>query len=80
MYTNYEITMDSFGDTCPTNWEEIAAYLNDIIETYVAELTTKDEDGIESTDWRELHDKMDQLWEDYWNGKIDGAPAPIIEG
>lgn len=78
MFNDYEITMDSFGSECPTNWEEIADFLNDIIETYVDELTTTDEDGVESTDWRELRDKTEQLWEDYWNGKIDGAP--IAEG
>ena len=79
MYTNYEITMDSFGDTCPTNWEEIADYLNGIIETYVDELTTTDEDGVEDIDETELRRRVDDLWERYCSGNLDGAPAPIIE-
>lgn len=66
MYTNYEITMDSFGDTCPTNWEEIAAYLNDLIE--------------EIPDDEDKRDKVDAIWEKYCAGELDGAPAPIIEG
>lgn len=53
------ITMDSFGSECPSNWEEIADFLNAIIE----------ERGIEND-----LDELDQLWEDYCNGDIPGAP------
>ena len=53
------ITMDSFGSECPANWEEIADFLNAIIE----------ERGIENDE-----DALDQLWEDYCNGDIPGAP------
>ena len=28
----YYITVESFGSECPENWEEIAAFLNDIID------------------------------------------------
>lgn len=53
------ITMDSFGSECPENWEEIANFLNALIE----------ERGIENDP-----DELNQLWEDYCNGDIPGAP------
>lgn len=53
------ITMDSFGSMLPENWEEIADFLNALIE----------ERGIEND-----QDELDQLWEDYCNGDIPGAP------
>ena len=53
------ITMDSFGSDLPENWEEIADFLNNLIE----------ERGIEND-----QDELDQLWEDYCNGDIPGAP------
>lgn len=53
------ITMDSFGSMLPENWEEIADFLNNLIE----------ERGIENDP-----DELDQLWEDYCNGDIPGAP------
>lgn len=74
----FEINMDSFGDTCPTNWEEIVAYLNDIINGYTDELTTVDSDGVESIDEYALRDRVDKLWEAFCSGDLDGAPAPIM--
>lgn len=53
------ITMESFGSMLPENWEEIADFLNALIE----------EHGIEND-----KDELDQLWEDYCNGDIPGAP------
>lgn len=53
------ITMDSFGSMLPGNWEEIADFLNNLIE----------ERGIENDP-----DELAQLWEDYCNGDIPGAP------
>lgn len=49
------ITAESFGSDCPENWEEIAAYLNAMIE----------EQGIEND-----HDAVNELWEKYWEGEI----------
>ena len=77
--SSYEITMDSFGSECPENWEEIADFLNGIIETYVDELTTTDEDGAEETDWDELKYRVNNLWETYCAGELEGAPAPIFD-
>ena len=49
------ITFESFGSECPDNWEEIANYLNDIIR----------ERGIEDD-----HDAVNELWDEYWSGKL----------
>ena len=54
------ITADSFGSDLPANWEEIAAYLNAIIE----------ERGIED----DLN-KVNELWEAYWQGEFPDAPT-----
>lgn len=58
------ITMDSFGDECPTNWAAIAAFLNGII----------DERGIQDD-----RDAIDDLWESYWHNEIPGVPVPCME-
>ena len=58
----YYVTADSFGAELPANWEEIAAYLNKIT----------DERGI-----AEDHDACNDLWEEYWNGELAGAPEAI---
>lgn len=78
MFDNYEITMDSFGSECPENWEEIASFLNDLIDTKADELTTTDDWGIQSVDEDELKLFVDGLWETYCAGELDGAPAPIF--
>ncbi len=60
----YYVTADSFGSEIPANWEEIAAFLNKIT----------DERGI-----AEDHDACNELWEEYWNGELAGAPEAINE-
>lgn len=55
----YYVTADNFGSEIPSNWEEIAAFLNFLT----------DERGI-----AEDHDACNDLWEAYWNGELDGAP------
>lgn len=80
MYNDYMIDMDSFGSECPANWEEIASYLNDIIDTYIAEATSIDEDGMEwIDDEAALRDRIAALWESYCAGDIAEAPAPVFE-
>jgi len=64
MNTNY-ITVDSFGSECPSNWEEIAAALNAIID-----------DRNIAHDC----DAVNDLWESYWNGDLSGVPAAVMEG
>ena len=56
------ITADSFWSDCPTNWEEIATALNQIIA----------DRGIADDD-----DAIDALWEDYWNGELSGVPKAV---
>lgn len=56
------ITGESFGSNCPQNWEEIADFLNEIIE--------------EKTDGSK--EASEELWEDYCNGKIEDAPKAIF--
>ena len=72
MFYDYHISMDSFGDTCPTNWEEIADYLNGIID----DMNITDEYGELTAEGRE---QIDALWEQYCAGELKGAPAPIME-
>lgn len=55
--TEYLITAESFGDTIPENWEEIAAYLNARI----------DEMDLDSLPERERHDAVNDLWDEFWS-------------
>lgn len=77
MLEEYRITMDSFGQDCPTNWEEIADYLNGIIDN-LEDIT--DDDGELTVDGRE---KISAIWENYWSdyhaGELKDAPVPVIE-
>lgn len=56
-----KITVDSFGSNLPKNWEEIANFLNNLIE--------------EKGDDSKL--AVEELWEDYCSGRIEDAPEPI---
>lgn len=58
------INVDSFGSDCPSNWEEIADALNNLIN----------ERGIYFDS-----DAIDALWEDFCNGDLEGVPAPVME-
>ena len=72
MFNDYHITMDSFGEYLPQNWQEIADYLNEIIDSRI----TPDEITGEIT-WED-REIINQLWEDYCNGDRGGtAPDPI---
>lgn len=70
--------MDSFGQDCPMNWEQIADYLNSIIEDMEG---ITDEFGEVTPDGRE---QIDNVWENYWGDYHSGtlpenAPVPVIE-
>jgi hypothetical protein len=65
--------MDSFGQECPANWEEIANYLNNIIDSM--DITDPDTGDI-TLEGREA---LSDLWERYCAGDMPGAPAPIME-
>lgn len=66
---NY-FNMDSFGDTCPGNWEEIAAWLNNTLELYCPNF---DPDNWEDRDF------ANKLWEDFASGDLYavGCPRPL---
>ena len=60
------VTVDSFGPDCPENWEEIADFLNRIIDEHEP-----------LPDEREEYEWHCDLWETYWHGEIPGVPLPI---
>lgn len=60
MFEEYWITAESFGSDVPANWEEIAAFLNEIIR----------ERHIESD-----HDAVNDLWESFWQSEFPDAPT-----
>ncbi len=63
MYSHF-VTADSFGPMCPSNWEEIANAMNNIMKMR----------GIEYD-----HDAVCDLWEDYNNGKLSEVPVAIFD-
>lgn len=75
MFMDYHITMESFGQDCPRNWDEIADYLNSQIDS-LSDIT--DEFDELTPDGRE---QIDAIWNRYWNdyhsGTMpEGAPVP----
>lgn len=68
----YKVTMDSFGENCPKNWEEIASFLNPIMAAEIARI------GEDAPDW-EKQDVTDKVWEAFCNGEIDACPEPVFE-
>ena len=77
MMYDYHVTADSFGADCPENWEEIADFLNDMIDAALEATDgvfdpAHDEIGLSP----EGHDVVNDIWERYCAGQIDGAPLP----
>ena len=64
----YHITMDSFGSDLPENWEDIADFLNPILDEKVEKLGSFPERG-------QVIELCNMIWEQYCNGEIDGAPV-----
>ena len=83
--SDWEITADSFGSECPTNWAEIADFLNDKIRPRYEQLLEVyekyDADEAEYADVeaaeRAFRDFTDWLWENYLNEYPD-APEGIM--
>ena len=69
MEENIKITVDSFGANCPQNWEEIADFLNEIIEEKIETDNLNDRDAL---------DFSEELWEQYCMGNIKDAPEAIF--
>jgi len=63
------ITEESFGSNCPQNWEEIADFLNEIIEEKIE---------IDHLNDRDALDFSEELWEQYCMGKIENAPEAVF--
>lgn len=79
MYADYHITMDSFGADLPQNWEEIAAYLNNMIDESLDNAEGAFESGHDATGLSaEGHEIVNDIWERFCSGEIEGAPAPIF--
>ena len=86
------ITVDSFGSECPSNWEEIADFLNEIIrdkretvDEELAEIEAHQYDpGVSLTESYErtrdieysFESWCDDLWETFCRGELEGAPEP----
>ena len=65
-------TQDSFGEYCPTNWQEIADWLNGTYESVIAH----DPDSYETDeDKREL---AENIWNDYCLGYLEHAPEAVF--
>ncbi len=60
-------SMESFGADLPTNWEEIASWLNALLD----ERVTDDMDD------RDIREVAEQLWVDYWGGRLEAAPMAM---
>ena len=70
MPERYRITGDSFGSDIPENWEEIADFLNEVIEKAWEESgLTEDYNGY---DW--FHDTVEEIWDKYCSGMLPDAP------
>lgn len=59
------ITAESFGSDIPSNWEDIARYLNEIITS--------------SSIIFDEEDTAQVVWEAYWSGCYPNAPKPIMK-
>lgn len=77
--TNYHITEDTFGSDCPTNWEEIADFLNALIDSTLDQTPGAydlgyDDSGLSA----DGHDIVDSIWERYCSGDMPDAPAAVF--
>ena len=70
--TDRHITMDSFGQYCPANWEELSAYLNEKIDAIIESYGEDAEYSSECTD------AIANLWEDFCNGSLPDCP-PVAD-
>ena len=66
MPERYLITVDSFGENCPDNWEEIAGYLNFLLEEAWNEGCYAEA--------IEFKDVVETIWDKYCNGMLPDAP------
>lgn len=79
----YHVNMDDFDhfDPWPTNWVEIAAFLNDIIDARIAEAQKgMSEDELTSHETELKLDRIvEKIWEQFCAGEIAGCPEIVPE-
>lgn len=68
-----KITADSFGSDCPSNWEELADYMNGVAAMRLERLRNERQGEL---DPREESDVYDEVWEAFFDGEF--ADAPVI--
>ena len=78
--TNYHINEDSFGSDCPTNWEEIANFLNALIDRTLDQTPgaydpSYDDSGLSA----DGHDIVDGIWERFCSGYLPDAPEAVFD-
>ena len=75
---NYHVSMDSFGSECPGNWEEIADYLNAVIDLALEQDPDYFEPGYDDSGLSaEGHDVVNNIWERFCAGEFPDAPVPV---
>ena len=80
----YHVTMDDFDqfDPWPTNWEEIADFLNGIIDSRIESMIEANNDfsdWLEVDQYRECKEISEKVWEQYCAGDLDGEDGcPVI--
>ena len=71
----YHVTMDSFGDKCPTNWEEIAGFLNHLIDGELEKAGEVPEYGDITPEGNEI---VFKIWESFCRGELSECPEPVF--
>lgn len=71
--------MESFGNDCPVNYDEICQYLNDIVDKWVDDNVDMSSEWWSHENEVAFSEAMDTIWEKYWRGEYPDAPAPSEE-
>ena len=81
--TPFHVTMDDFDqfDVWPSNWQDIADFLNDIIDSRIRAMIDAHDDfdaWLEVDQYRECRDISEKVWEQYCSGELDDEGCPAI--
>lgn len=77
--TNYHINEDSFGSDCPTNWEEIADFLNSLIDRALDQTPGAYDPGYDDTGLSaDGHEIVNDIWDRFCSRNIPDAPKCIF--
>lgn len=78
--TNYHITEDTFGSDCPTNWEEIADFLNSLIDRTLDQTPGAYDPGYDDSGLSaDGHDVVDAIWDRFCSGDLPDAPEAVFD-